>query len=144
MPAYVRFEATETETAPARYVVHFGAHQDRIRALLDAHGVRYTKGFVWGEARQRFLVDSLRVGDRPSQGVYAQDVFGRWVDVPAETGPPPRLAAALLVPMGQPLARLVFALLEPRSDDGVVTWGIVGPEALRAGDFAPIERVPAR
>ena len=71
-----------------------------------------------------------------------QEAFGRWETVPAEAGPPPRLAPALVVPVDQPLGRLVLALLDPRSDDGVVAWGIVPADALVPGDIAPIQRLP--
>ncbi len=33
--------------------------------------------------------------------------------------------------VAQPLGRLAFTLLEPRSDEGVVTWGILPAERLR-------------
>lgn len=143
MPAFVRFEAAESAVAPAAYVVHFGPDQERVRDLLDAHGIGYRLEAVWGTPRQRFRVDSLRTAERPSQGVRMQEAFGAWVDVPGEEGDPPRLAPALIVPVDQPLGRLVVALLEPRSDDGVVAWAIVGPESLPEGDFARIERIPA-
>ena len=41
--------------------------------------------------------------------------------------------------MSQPLARLVFYLLEPESDDGVVNWNMVD-EQLESGLY-PILRV---
>ena len=143
MPAFVRFAPSESTVAPASYVVHFGPAQAAIRDLLDRHGVRYDTAFVWGTARQRFEIDSLAIAERPSQGVRMQEVFGAWRDVPAETGPPPRLAPALVVPVDQPLGRLAVALLEPRSDDGVVAWAVVPPDALGAGGSVPIERIPA-
>ena len=143
MPAFVRFAPSETVVAPASYVVHHGPHQQAVADLLDLHGIRYGRQAVWGVARQRFEIDSLRVAARPFQGVATQEVFGRWVPVPAEAGPMPRLAPALVVPVGQPLGRLAVSLLEPRSDDGVVAWAIVPPGELAAGASAPIERVPA-
>ena len=142
MPAFVRFAATETTRAPQTYVVTFGPWQEAVRDLLDAHGVRYTLGVTWGTAREGFRVDSVAVSARLSQGVQMQEAFGQWVGVPAETAQPPRLAAALLVPVDQPLGRLAVALLDPRSDDGVVAWGIVPAEALAPGDLAPIQRIP--
>lgn len=144
MPAFVRFAPSETVVAPEEYVVHFGPHQQAVRELLDLHGVRYRTEAVWGVARERFAIDSIRVASRLSQGVAMQEVFGRWESVPAETGPPPRLAPALVVPVAQPLGRLVVSLLEPRSDDGVVAWAIVPPGELAAENFVPIERIPAR
>ena len=41
-------------------------------------------------------------------------------------------AGSLFVPANQPLARLAFYLLEPESDDGLVTWNII-EEGLAAG-----------
>ena len=38
----------------------------------------------------------------------------------------------LEVPMNQPLARLAFYLIEPRSDDGLVTWNFMDDQL--AGD----------
>ena len=142
MPAFVRFEASETTTAPDRYVVQ-GEHKDAVRRLLDVHGIAYAEDFVWGVAREAFRVDSVRVAERPFQDVRMQEVWGEWVAVATETGPPPRLAPSLVVPVGQPLGRLVVALLEPRSDDGVVAWGVVPAEAWRSGEAGPIVRVPA-
>ena len=45
------------------------------------------------------------------------------------------------VDMRQPLARLAFYLLEPRSDDGLANWNFLD-EAIENG-FYPILRVPA-
>ena len=36
-------------------------------------------------------------------------------------------AGSLVVPMDQPLARLAFMLLDPRSDDGLMAWNILDP-----------------
>ena len=36
-----------------------------------------------------------------------------------------RPAGAFEVPMTQPLARLAFYLIEPASDDGLVTWNVL-------------------
>jgi hypothetical protein len=44
------------------------------------------------------------------------------------------------VPADQALARLAFYLLEPESDDGLVTWNII-EAGLAAGEAYPIYRV---
>ncbi|HEX8385069.1 MAG TPA: M14 family metallopeptidase, partial [Rubricoccaceae bacterium] len=142
MPAYVRFVASETTRAPRAYAVTYGAHLQPIQGLLDAHGIAYEWGAVWGTAREGFRVDSVAVAERPSQGVRTQEVFGQWEAVPAETGPWPRLGPTILVPVDQPLGRLVVALLDPRSDDGVFAWGLVPADALVPGELAPIQRLP--
>ena len=43
------------------------------------------------------------------------------------------------VPMNQPLARLAFYLIEPRSDDGLVDWNLLD-EALKDAKVYPILR----
>jgi hypothetical protein len=40
-------------------------------------------------------------------------------------------AGAAYVSLDQPLGRLAFTLLEPRSDDGFVAWGLVDREIER-------------
>lgn len=139
MPAFVRFVASESVVAPQSYVVRAGPAQAAIRDLLDLHGIRYTTGPAPEAGRQRFEIDSLTVADRPSQNVRMQTVTGAWRAAPAE-----RLSQALIVPVDQPLGRLAVALLEPRSEDGVVAWAIVPARALAAGGSVPIERIPAR
>ena len=139
MPAFVRFAATETTVAPEAYVVT-GEHRASVRRLLDVHGIEYTQGEApaAGAGWEAFRVDSVRVAERPFQNVQMQEVWGRWEAAPAPPGP------ALVVPVDQPLGRLVVALLDPRSDDGVVAWGVVPAEAWRPGGVGPIQRVPAR
>ena len=51
-------------------------------------------------------------------------------------------AGTIVVPMNQPLARLAFTLLEPRSDDGVVNWNVLD-EALEKEKTYPIRRTLA-
>ena len=48
-----------------------------------------------------------------------------------------------MVDMNQPLARLAFYLLEPRSDDGLANWNFLD-EAIAGSDVYPILRVPTR
>jgi hypothetical protein len=48
-------------------------------------------------------------------------------------------AGTLRVDMSQPLARLAFYLLEPRSDDGLVNWNILD-DAIGDSTVYPILR----
>ncbi|WP_412062956.1 M14 family metallopeptidase [Rubrivirga sp. IMCC45206] len=135
MPAFVRFAPSETVRAPAAYVVR-GASAPAVRALLDVHGVRYRTGVEAG-AREGFRLDSVRTAARPFQQVAMQEVFGAW-----ESASGPADPDALVVPVDQPLGRLAVALFEPRSDDGLVAWGMLRG-ALAAG-AVPVERIPDR
>jgi hypothetical protein len=46
------------------------------------------------------------------------------------------------VAMDQPLGRLAFSLLEPRSDDGLVAWALLDDWIER--EALPVWRLPAR
>ncbi|HUF51320.1 MAG TPA: M14 family metallopeptidase [Longimicrobiales bacterium] len=133
MPEYGTFTGTEFEVPPSRYIVLEPTPQ--LLANLSAHGVRHddvaTATRVQG---QTFRLDSTSVAPRPFQGHQERTVHGAWqdamVDVPA---------GAISISMDQPLARLLFTLLEPRSDDGLVNWNYFDG-AIDAGRV-PITRV---
>ncbi len=135
MAIYGRFSGADPGLVAPAYLI-----PDSLTAVIDlltAHGVQ---SFRTNAASQRgswietFQVDSVRVAERPFQGRYEREVFGRYKRVSAQI---PR--GTLIVPVNQPLGRLVFSLLEPRSDSGFANWGIVGTEA---GEPYPIRRGP--
>ena len=106
--------------------------------LLAAHGV----DAVSLEAdttvnAEQFVVGGASLSGRPFECHHERAVEGAWEavqrTVPADT---------LMVPVTPRLGRLVFALLEPRSDDGVVNWNVLD-EQLEADPVYPIPRVPA-
>lgn len=122
MPEFGTFRATETVTAPAAYFV-----PDTLQAVLGrlaAHGIqtRVLAEPVVLDA-QAFRVDSVQTAERVYQGHQAVSVWGEYrseqVTVPPGT---------VVVPTAQPLGRLAVALLEPRSDDGLLRWGLVPVE----------------
>jgi hypothetical protein len=134
MPAFVRFAASERERVPAAYLVPDTARA--VLALLDHHGIRHEpSALAPGTAVQLFEVDSVRVAERPFQNRRGQEAWGRWGAL--NDGPGGRYRR---VPLDQPLGRLAFALLEPRSDDGVVAWGLLAAERMRPR--YPILRLP--
>jgi hypothetical protein len=95
--------------------------------LLEAHGIG-TERLADSSTRavERFAVDSSSQAASEFQGHKERAVFGRWtaasVTLPAGT---------VVVPLDQPLARLVFTLLEPRSDDGIVAWNLVDDAVVK-------------
>ena len=48
-------------------------------------------------------------------------------------------AGTVIVPTAQPLGRLAFYLLDPRSDDGLVAWNVLD-DALEGAARYPILR----
>jgi hypothetical protein len=134
MYEYGTFRGTATEVAPRSYILL--EPTPALLANLSAHGVR-TEPF--GAARtieaETFRIDSTAIAAREFQGHRERFVEGAWVagrvDVPA---------GAVTVSMEQPLARLIFTLLEPRSDDGLVNWNYFD-RAIEAGRSVPVIRV---
>lgn len=147
MPHFATVEATETSVAPRAYVLpavpagappagalpsgfgrggaspaqrSFNAVVDR----LEAHGVRFTRTTKDTEVTgERFAIERNVQDDREFRGAAPhrlRELTGRWEPV-SQTIP----AGSLVVPMDQPLARLAFILLDPRSDDGLMAWNIL-------------------
>jgi hypothetical protein len=135
MAEYGTFRATETAVAPEAYYVLPDAETAIER--LEAHGVTVVR---YADARQvtaeEFVVDSTQVAGREFQGRRERTVWGRWIAVSRELP-----AGTAYVSVDQPLGRLSFTLLEPRSDDGFTAWGFLDRQ-IEAGTF-PVLRVPA-
>jgi hypothetical protein len=125
MYEYGTFTPTESAIAPAGYYVLPSA-SDAIKRL-QAHGVGLRLLDAPTQATvDRFRIDSTAVAPRPFQGRVERTVWGAWVPV-TEMLP----AGTAYVPLDQPLGRLAFTLLEPRSDDGLVDWAIVDADIER-------------
>jgi hypothetical protein len=132
MTVYGRFSGRERETAPAAYLV-----PDTLTTVIErlaAHGVRMVPLVASGPVSvEAFRIDSVRTATRPFQRRYERELYGRYR---SETLDPD--ADALVVPVDQPLGRLAFSLLEPRSDSGFANWGFIGAQA---GETYPIRRI---
>jgi hypothetical protein len=116
MQDYGAFKATRTVPMPAAYLV-----EAQIADKLATHGIVMTE---LDESRtfdvEKFIVDERQTDERMFQGHHAVRLKGHTrrehLTVPAGT---------LLVKTSQQLGRLVFYLLDPESDDGLVTWGLL-------------------
>src|SRR5690606_26264000 len=109
MYEYGTFAAAETARAPRAYLVP--AELGDVIAKLEAHGIRMRR--IERETTlevERFRIDSTRVAERAFQGHQERTVWGAY-----EPGTHTVAAGTVLVPVDQPLGRLVFKLLEPRS-----------------------------
>ena len=85
-----------------------------------------------------FQADSTRTSERAFQGHNEREVFGRWCGYTGHIA-----ATDWIVDMEQPLARLAFNLLEPRSPDGVANWNFVDASLAARPSQYPIRRLPA-
>ena len=111
-------QPTETETAPAAYFIP--VNERAALTKLELHGVIMeplgTETMIQAE---QFVIESSTESERPFQGHNERTLEGSWE--PTEVALP---ADTIVVLVGQPLGRLAFSLLEPRSDDGLTNWNV--------------------
>jgi hypothetical protein len=135
MPEWQAFEPVDVETAPAAYLLPPGA--DSLVARLGMHGIRLEPAPTGRMQVEVFRVDSTSVAPRAFQGHQERRIWGRWESTTREIAP-----GTMMVRMDQPLARLAYTLLEPRSDDGFAAWN--GMDAwITAGRELPVLRLPS-
>jgi hypothetical protein len=133
MPVYDRFQATRKEVIPAAYL--FGPQYAEVAVLLRAQGIevrRLNAGFAG--ATEAFQVDSLVV-EPLFEGHRTIRAEGKW-----GAGSSTVLAGWYAVMTDQPLGTFAAYLLEPASEDGLVTWNFFD-RSLRRGQAAPVLRV---
>jgi hypothetical protein len=122
------FEASETERVPAAYYVP--AEEKLAIERLHAHGIALERVTTAATLPlEEFTIASTEATAKPFEGHQERTVTGRYA--PVERAIP---AGAYRVSMTQPLARLAFYLLEPRSNDSLVTWNVFD-EALKASRY---------
>lgn len=135
MPVFVAFEAAETERVPAAYLLPPGL--DSVVSRLRAHGVRLVEAQPGAREVEVFRIRTTALAERPFQGRHERTTQGVWERGVREVPP-----GTLAVPMDQPLARLAFTLLEPRSDDGFAAWNLLEAE-MAGATWYPVLRLPA-
>ncbi|MBB4639120.1 M14 family metallopeptidase [Longimicrobium terrae] len=137
MADWSTFEAAETEVVPTEWFVP--AELTDAVQRLTAHGVRFERLAAPMRMRvEEFRIDSTRAAEQPFQNHRERRVWGRYVSV-ERTVP----AGTLRVVSAQPLGRLAFTLLEPRSDDGFLNWNLLDAALERTPGTYPILRTPA-
>ena len=133
MEDYGTFAPSETERVPDTYVI-----PDDLTPVLDKlrdHGVLVTqvdREMTWEV--EEFHIAASSVAEREFQQHRERTLVGEYrvVDMVIPRG-------WYLVSTTQPLGRLVFSLLEPRSGDGLTTWNVLD-RALEGEDVYPIRR----
>jgi hypothetical protein len=131
MPIYDRFEAVRKEALPEAYLIP--KRLTEVVELLRRQGVSVEQGADAVGGLERFQVDGIR-RDPLFEGHRPTVVDGRWLPHAGETG-----SSWYLVRTAQPLGLLAAYLLEPASEDGVVTWNLLDAE-LVTGRAYPILR----
>jgi hypothetical protein len=130
------FEPIESVIAPQAYLVP--ASLTAVLQKLDAHGIEWLPIESAREKEvQEFAVDSTRVAEREYQGHRERTLWGSYESALRTVD-----SDWVRVPVDQPLGRVAVYFLEPRSDDGLVAWNLLG-SSLDDADRYPILRVPA-
>lgn len=148
LPALTGWHPETLVETPQGYLVD-AAYAFRVRPLLEAHGLRVLSGRARPAAGLRHFQETGRnLSSHAFQGIFELTLQGTWEEhVP---GKPMQaewsesdLDAALYVPLDQPLGRLAFYLLDPRSPDGLVHWGLFHESLLRSdGSWGEPPRFP--
>jgi hypothetical protein len=135
MAVYDRFDPTLERRLPGAYVL--GPADTVAVRMLELHGVRVSRvQSDWATPVQRFTIDAVIVAPRAFQGHREVRLEGRWSDDRRTIS-----AGSYLVRTGQPQGMVAFYLLEPESDDGLVTWNFFHHYLAWGAEF-PVLRVP--
>ena len=138
VPVLDRFEPVLDQSLPYAWVIPAG--QEALLAPLRAHGVFIERTTAAATARvERFRIDSVASVGGNFGGPRETRLSGNWM--PADTITV--AAGSYVVRARQPLGILALYLLEPMSDDGLVTWHFLD-SALAPGGVYPIPRVVER
>jgi hypothetical protein len=107
-------------TAPGAGYLVPAAHAASVGAKLRQHGIRFdTLDRPMTAARvEAFRVDTADFAVNSFEGHQRLTVTGAWKPEAQDLG-----IGALFVPIAQPKARLVMALLEPQAPDSLLGWG---------------------
>jgi hypothetical protein len=139
MPVVDRFAPVLSDRLPWAYIVP--AKDTTVIRLLRLHGIRMRqlRSDTSVTAVEQFHIDSLALATTAFQGHHEARLTGRWE---AAAGAVPFQAGAQFVPGAQPLGVVAMYLLDPRSDDGFVTWNFLDRE-IAPGHLYPVVRLVA-
>jgi hypothetical protein len=127
------FEPTESERVPSAYYVP--ASLTSVIERLRAHGIRMERlDQPLTASLEEFRIGTNQVAPQVFEKHPERTVTGRYESIERVL-----TAGTYRVPMNQPLARLAFYLLEPRSNDGLLTWNFLD-DALKTQNTYPIVR----
>jgi dipeptidyl-peptidase-4 len=116
IPYFIDFFPERNVKFPYAYLMKI--NDQNVVDLLKIQGIRLEKMTVESELEvERFEISALECSSRLNQGHYTNTIKGRFIReiIGFPTG-------TLVIRTSQPLANLAAYLLEPQSDDGLLTW----------------------
>jgi hypothetical protein len=133
MADYSTFRGIEMERVPAAYYVPASLSEAIDR--LTAHGVVLKRTATAAKLMvEEFTIEAAATAPTPFQNHNERTLKGTWAAAEREIA-----AGTVTVDLSQPLGRLAFYLIEPRSDDGLANWNLLD-EALKDAKTYPILR----
>jgi hypothetical protein len=137
VPVFDRFDPVLQQTLPYAWVIP--AEQSTLLEPMRRNGLfveRVTERVV--ARAERFQIDSVVAGQL-FQGHQPVRLTGRWEATDSLALEP----GTYVIRAAQPLAVLALYLLDPQSDDGLLTWNFLD-QWVRPGGAYPIARVLSR
>jgi hypothetical protein len=116
IPYYIDYYPTKNVKFPFAYMII--NNDPDVVSLLKTHGIKIERlGEDLKTEAEKFEITEVKGSPRLNQGHYTNTVKGRFVkemtDFPVGT---------LVIRSAQPLANLAAYLLEPQTNDGLMTW----------------------
>jgi hypothetical protein len=115
---HAKFDSEIESTLPRGYIIP--AKLSAIADHLKRHGVKVqqlTKTTSF--AGESFTIKALTKSDRKFEGHFMARAEGEFSSTTKKFA-----KGDYMVDLAQPLANLIFYLLEPQSDDGLITWNV--------------------
>jgi hypothetical protein len=119
IPYYIDYYPIVNVRFPYAYLLSI--HDPQVLDLLKLHGIKLEELIdtsVIGV--ERFEITDLKGAQRLNQGHYTNTITGRFVRA-SMIFPP----GTILIRTSQPLANLAAYLLEPQTNDGLMTWNFL-------------------
>jgi hypothetical protein len=119
VPYYIDYYPEKSVRLPFAYLIT--VNDPELTDLLSNHGIRMERlGEDTKIEVERFEITELYGASRLNQGHYINSLKGKYIDVTTDfpTG-------TIVIRMAQPLANVAAYLLEPESDDGLLTWNFL-------------------
>jgi len=120
VPLRDQLEVSRSVTAPAAGYLVPAAHAAWVAERLDRHAIEYRRLEV-AKAQlpvQAFRASKATPATQSVEGHLRMTLEGEWKEERRDLA-----AGALFVPIAQPKARLLMALLEPQGPDSLAAWG---------------------
>jgi murein tripeptide amidase MpaA len=139
VPYYIDYVPSESVKFPFAYLVT--VNDPEIIALLKVHGIRVEKLKDTSRIEVlRFEINELKGAEKLNQGHYTNTLKGIYIkdtiDFPSRT---------IVVRTAQPLGTVAAYLLEPQSNDGLLTWNFFDrylvPQWGKAFNTFPVYKV---